>query len=155
MSFVESYSQHYSMDQYGDDSQQLSSDRNSSIIRTGSSIPILSTNNTSELISVRRYSSEVNFYSAAAIYLVMKRINTENLLYVLTTKDIMDVVQTVVSVDDNIVEEAIKTEVVYYLNVVFFPEMVIGKSESLELYKLRLQIQFVLRAYGPEAPECV
>lgn len=87
MSFAESYSNHYS---YGTgsnrDSQEEDVNSNvDSIINTGSSVPILPTNNTNSLIGPGKYSSDINFYSASAIFLIANQL-LNNPLKILTVE---------------------------------------------------------------------
>lgn len=73
MSFAESYSNHYSYGTQSNEQSRENEEVNSnvdSIINTGSSVPILPTNNTNSLIGPGKYSSDINFYEASAIFII-------------------------------------------------------------------------------------
>ncbi len=92
MSFADSYSNHYS---YGTGSNNGSAEEvNSnvdSIVNTGSSVPILPTNNTSSLVGPDKYSSDINFYEASAIFTV-SNIFLDNLKKTLTIDEVSNIV---------------------------------------------------------------
>jgi hypothetical protein len=68
-------------------------------MRTGSSIPILNTNDTNSLNNRIRGSSSVNFYSSCVVNYILKRYRIDNPLLKLQIEDLLRVVNEILPDD--------------------------------------------------------